>query len=182
MKRNIIILSVLIILSSCSNTPFKNLSKVKYTTTRDEGHEGNSKIAIGIINRSVLENDTAFHWLNENYKFAKPDDANAVNAFEEKKDKFQVLIFGGTWCEDTKNLLPLFYKLADKSNYSEKNILLVAVDRTKVAVKDLHKKYNLQLLPTFIVLRNGIEVGRVVEYGKTGAIDKELGEIVSKIE
>jgi len=33
-------------------------------------------------------------------------------------------------------------------------------------------------VPTFIIVKNGREVGRVVEYGKTGNIEKELGEIV----
>jgi hypothetical protein len=35
-------------------------------------------------------------------------------------------------------------------------------------------------VPTFIVLKNGKEIGRVVEYGKFGMPDKEIGEIVSK--
>jgi hypothetical protein len=34
--------------------------------------------------------------------------------------------------------------------------------------------------PTFIVLKNGKEVGRVVEYGKNGQWETELAEIVSK--
>jgi hypothetical protein len=34
-------------------------------------------------------------------------------------------------------------------------------------------------VPTFIVLKNGQEVGRVVEYGKYGMFDKELGEIIN---
>jgi hypothetical protein len=34
-------------------------------------------------------------------------------------------------------------------------------------------------VPTIIVLKDGKEIGRVVEYGKTGMFDKELGEIIS---
>jgi hypothetical protein len=32
-------------------------------------------------------------------------------------------------------------------------------------------------VPTIIVMKEGKEVGRVVEYGKTGVWDKELGDI-----
>ncbi|HAI83817.1 MAG TPA: glycerophosphodiester phosphodiesterase, partial [Chitinophagaceae bacterium] len=43
-------------------------------------------------------------------------------------------------------------------------------------------RWNIINVPTFIVLdNNGKEVGRVVEYGKYGVIDKELGEIVSRL-
>jgi hypothetical protein len=33
-------------------------------------------------------------------------------------------------------------------------------------------------VPTIIVMKNGKEIGRVVEYGKYGMFDKELGEII----
>ena len=85
----------------------------------------------------------------------------------------------GTWCEDSKNLLPVFYRLVDKSDYPDSRITLVGVDRAKTAPKNLHTKYKITNVPTFIVIRNGKEIGRVVEYGKTGSIDKELGGIVA---
>jgi len=39
-----------------------------------------------------------------------------------------------------------------------------------------------RLAPQPITLKDGKEIGRVVEYGKYGEIDKELGEIVSSIQ
>lgn len=137
------------------------------------------KVLKGYINRQVLESDTAFKWFAENMKYGTPN-ASAVEAFKNNADKFSMIVFGGTWCHDTQNLLPIFYQLVDKSGYSESKITLVAVDRKKHGPDDLHTKYNITNVPTFIVLKDGKEVGRVVEYGKEGMIDKELGEIVSK--
>jgi hypothetical protein len=37
----------------------------------------------------------------------------------------------------------------------------------------------LKAVPTFIVLVDGKEVGRVLEHGKTGYMEKELGEIIA---
>jgi thiol-disulfide isomerase/thioredoxin len=93
-----------------------------------------------------------------------------------------MIVFGGTWCEDTQNLLPMFYKLINQSNYPEKRITLVGVDRQKQSGNDLSAKYNIKNVPAFIVLKNdGTEVGRVVEYGKGEGIDNELAEIVNSI-
>ncbi len=172
---------VLILFSACSVSGTKFLSTEKYATSRDEGHEGNSKILKGIINRKLLENDTAFKWLADNYKYANPD-AKAIEAFKNKKDKFSIIVFGGTWCHDTQNLLPMFYKLVDKSGFDASKVFLIGVNRAKTTIKKLEVKYAIKNVPTFIVIdKLGIEIGRIVEYGKTGYIDKELGEIVSKI-
>lgn len=155
--------------------PLKTL-KINYQVKEDKGH----KMLYGVINRGLISNDTAFGWFNENLKYGQPD-AAAINAFKQKKDKFSLLVFGGTWCEDTQNLLPKFYQLIDASGFPENKINLLAVDRQKQTVKNLHFIYKITNVPTFIVLKNGLEVGRVKEYGTKGDITKELGEIVAGI-
>ena len=72
--------------------------------------------------------------------------------------------------------------MIDKSGFPVNKIYLIGVDRAKTTINNLHTTYNILNVPTFIVLHNNIEIGRVVEYGKTGSIDKELADIVSKIE
>ncbi len=139
-----------------------------------------AKIFKGIINRSLIENDTSFAWFKENMKWGQVDEA-AVAAFKQKGDQFKMIVFGGTWCEDTQNVLPKFYRLVDKSNFPEKNIVLIGVDRKKQTINDLSKKFNITNVPTIIVLRKGKEIGRVVEYGKSGSIEKDLMEIVQTI-
>lgn len=140
------------------------------------------KVLQGVISRSIIEADTTFKWFPTNFKYAAPD-AATVAIFKEKKKQFKLIVFGGTWCEDTQNLLPLFYKLMDKSGYPQQHITLVGVDREKKSGNELSGKYNIKNVPTFIVLKNdGSEAGRVVEYGKGNGIDKELGEIVKTID
>jgi thiol-disulfide isomerase/thioredoxin len=140
-----------------------------------------TKVLKGYINRSIIENDTAFAWFKENMKWGQAD-AAAIESFSKNKDKFTMLVFGGTWCGDTKNLLPVFYRLIDKSGYPDSKITLIGVDRAKTTIEDLHVKWNIKNVPTFIVLHDGKEVGRVVEYGKYSQVDKELGEIVASIQ
>jgi hypothetical protein len=43
----------------------------------------------------------------------------------------------------------------------------------------LSEAFNVLNVPTIIVLKNGREVGRVVEYGTSGMFDKDLGEILA---
>jgi len=60
------------------------------------------------------------------------------------------VIFGGTWCEDTQNLLPLFYKLIEQSKYPKRKITLVGVDREKKSGNDLSEKYKITNVPTLL--------------------------------
>ncbi len=136
------------------------------------------KVLKGLLSRSVIESDTTFKWFKDNYKLGRVD-AAAVDAFKRNGDSIHMIIFGGTWCEDTQNLLPQFYRLADASGYPDSSITLVGVDRKKKTLDNLSDAFHITNVPTFIVMRNGKEIGRVIEYGKYGQIDKELGEIVN---
>lgn len=143
--------------------------------------KGDNEITLkGLLSRKVLESDTTFKWFKDNYALGMAD-ASAVQAFQQNKHKFHVIIFGGTWCEDTHNLLPVFYRLADKSGLPDSSITLIGVDRDKQTLDNLSAAFSIVNVPTFIIMHDGKEVGRVVEYGQYGQIDKELGEIVSGI-
>lgn len=136
------------------------------------------KILKGLLSRTIIESDTTFHWFKDNYKLGKVD-APAVEAFKKNGAKINVVIFGGTWCEDTQNLLPQFYRLADASGFPDTSITLIGVDRNKKTLDHLSDAFHITNVPTFIVMKDGKEAARVVEYGKYGQIDKELGEIVN---
>jgi thiol-disulfide isomerase/thioredoxin len=137
-----------------------------------------TKIIKGFMTQKDLSADADFAWYAENQKGFNPD-ANAVNAFTQAKDSVHFLVFGGTWCGDTKNLLPKFFALTDAAAFPQDRITMLGVDRSKKTLHHLTEAFNVTRVPTIIVLKNGKEIGRVVEYGRMGMIDKELGEIVS---
>lgn len=174
MKKYLTAIICLFVIAACSSSHKSTLSKPEYEIIKDD----ETRVLKGYLNRSILEKDTAFKWFNENMKYGQAD-TNSVAAFRKNANNFSMIVFGGTWCHDTQNLLPVFYRLVDKSGYPNNKITLIAVDRAKTAPGNLHKKYNITNVPTFIIIKDGAEVGRVVEYGKEGTIDKELGEIVT---
>lgn len=159
---------------ACSG--LKKSGNTSYVTVSDT----ETKVLKGVISRSILESDTAFRWFTENMQYGSAD-AYAVEQFRKQANKFSVLIFCGTWCHDSQNLLPKFYRLLDKSGFPEKKVQLIAVDRKKTTLNDLHNKWKLTSVPTFIILQNRKEVGRVLEYGNSGNMERELAEIVARL-
>jgi hypothetical protein len=65
------------------------------------------KVLKGLLSRADIENDTAFKWFKDNMKFGQADPA-AIAAFKQHAQDIQLVVFGGTWCEDTQNLLACF--------------------------------------------------------------------------
>jgi thiol-disulfide isomerase/thioredoxin len=139
--------------------------------------EGN-KIIKGFISRQELANDSSFTWFLQNQKDYTPDQS-ALKALRANKDSINIIAFGGTWCSDTKYILPKFYVLSDASGLSPDRITLIGVDHNKKTIQHLSEAFNVTNVPTFIVMKNGKEIGRVVEYGTTGMFDRELGQIIA---
>lgn len=139
--------------------------------------EGN-KVIKGFMTKQELATDSAFKWFADNQKGYVPEQ-NALQAFRANKDSINIVAFGGTWCGDTKYILPKFFVLTDAAGLSQDRVTLLGVDHNKKTIQHLAEAFGVVNVPTFIVMKNGKEIGRVVEYGKYGMFDKELGEIIS---
>lgn len=140
----------------------------------------NEKSLKGIISKEVLLADTSFHWYAENLKGYTPH-ADAVAGLKKNADSIQLLVFMGTWCEDSHVVIPKFFSILDAAGYPGDKVTLIGVDRNKKTFSHLAEALNITLVPTIMIMKKGKEAGRVVELGKYGMFDKELGQILNSI-
>lgn len=138
----------------------------------------NEKSYKGLITKEILQADTSFKWYAQNLIGYTPNKI-AVDGLQQHKDSLQLLVFMGTWCEDSQFIIPKLFSLTEAAGFPAERITLLGVDRKKKSFGSLSLALNITNVPTIIVLKQGKELGRVVEYGKYGVFDKELGEIVS---
>lgn len=147
-----------------------------YEVSMDTKHP-NEKVLRGVINKYLLQNDTAFSkWYSLSQKEYMPD-TSVLAVF--RKDQVQFVLFGGTWCDDSQYILPRFFLLQEKSGVPDSAITFFGVNRKKEALGNIAKAFAISNVPTIIVMKNGKEIGRVVEYGKTGKWEKELADIIT---
>jgi hypothetical protein len=131
----------------------------------------------GLVTRGAVEsfNDV---WKGLRAQDYEPD-AAAVATIRDGARDIEVFAVVATWCPDTRRDLPRFFKIADQSGLPMSKVKLLAVDRTKKDAEGQTEKWNVTRVPTFIFLRAGREVGRVVERPTT-TLEQDIANIVKK--
>ena len=113
-------------------------------------------------------------WFKTRYDNYTPDDS-IVNLLARSDKNIFIQVFAGSWCGDTHKLLPRYFKTADMAEI--KNHQVYFVDRQKKSPDGLEKNYNIEFVPTFIVFKDGSEIGRIVESTEK-SIEADLWEII----
>jgi hypothetical protein len=112
-------------------------------------------------------------WFKRNYNEYNLD-SKAVEALRPHAAGLRFVVFAGTWCSDTRQWLPAFYKVADQAGIARRSIELYFADRNKVTPEGLENQFHIERLPTFVVMRGNTEIGRITETPSSGSIEKDL--------
>ena len=117
----------------------------------------NTSSDVGDISiKGLFESNQEFQ---ENYS---EYNSNSLLNFSLFRD-VEIFVLFGTWCHDSKREVPRFLKLLSDSKVSENQINLIGLNFMKNDSQDRGKKFKIKKTPTFIILRNQVEIGRIVE-------------------
>lgn len=119
-----------------------------------------NKMLIGRINEGMLANDTAFRWFYQGVNHYQPN-ADWIKYISYYRDSFKVVAFVGTWCQDTKKLLPEFYRVMIGASYPLNTLVVYGIDEQLHGLGEEAKMFHIKTTPTFIFLHNGQEIGRI---------------------
>lgn len=141
----------------------------------------NRPFLVGEINKNGLTTDNYNAWFSKNHDEYKID-SDLVNQLKPLLKNYDITLFMGTWCGDSKKEVPRFYKVLEQSNFPMNQLKVIAVSREKGAYKKSpnheEKGLNIHRVPTFIIYKNNIEVNRIVEHPKE-SIESDLLNIIT---
>ncbi len=160
---------------------FVAISLLFYTCTAKKYsviERGNTKVIVGEFPIQLLQSGD-FKWFNEGYLQFTIEDTQDFNLIKSKANKFDVIIFLGTWCPDSREHVPKFMKIMNEAGVSRKHIRTIGLDKDKT-LKGLTDKYDIKRVPTFIFFENGKEIGRIVEHPQVSLI-KHIAKILIKV-
>jgi thiol-disulfide isomerase/thioredoxin len=137
----------------------------------------------GLFAYADMIDEPTFSWLTTGMEEYAPN-KEAVQFLKANLNKYTLFIAVGTWCGDSKDLLPKLFRVLQDAGLSHENILMAGLDRDKTTFtkegKKAVRKYKIKLLPTFVVLDgNGHEVGRIEE-SVNKSVEEDLMAIIGK--
>jgi len=156
-----IILSVIISLSALLSLFGQETNKRVF----DE--KSQTEILVGTCTRDGLLGCAFAEDYNIEYPMYKPNDT-VVAQIKDMIGGLKCVIVLGTWCGDSKEQVPRFFKILDQTGAVFDNLEIFCVDRQKEAPGlEIKTTYNIEKVPTFIFFRDDTEIGRIIETPKT---------------
>jgi len=167
-----LLLIVLFILSSVSFISAQDTAKV----VKDE--ETGKPMLIGSCTRQAFSDTSYSGWFDSEYKNYNPDTVT-VKEIEYNSDGVKTTIVMGTWCSDSQEQVPRFFKVMDEAGYNGDNVSIICVDRKRKDLTGAVDSLDIKLVPTFIFYRDGNELGRIVESPKQ-TIEEDIYDIIKE--
>jgi hypothetical protein len=100
-------------------------------------------------------------------------DPGRANALAEALDHKELILYLGTWCDDSRDQVPILWGELEaagfpvwESDNPRWTMICVSEDKTEPAA--MVSKRSIEYVPTLIVLQDGVELGRIVELPKIG--------------
>ncbi len=151
-------------------------ASAQYNLDVSMDNETGNMIYVGQCTFKDLSSEQTFTWLRTGVGHYNPNRATVSYLSSNLKD-YNMVVFMGTWCDDSHKLLPQVYKLLRLTSYPMKQYTMYGLDMDKVGYADEHERYNIEQVPTVILLSDGKEVGRITE-AVTESLEMDLKKII----
>jgi thiol-disulfide isomerase/thioredoxin len=132
----------------------------------------------GKVTFQEIEDESVNKWLYANANAYEPNDG-AIRQLRSIHSPYRFVVFMGTWCSDTHELLPKFYKVLNQADIDLHAVEMYGVNRDKKSLELEHVVYKIERVPTIIVLHQNREVGRITE-SVSRSIEDDLVQIMAK--
>jgi hypothetical protein len=88
-------------------------------------------------------------------------------------------VYLGLWCPDSRNNVPVFLKILDRAGTAVPVRYFDVPRKANRQVKYYIEEMQIEKVPTFIIYRDGTEIGRIKENPKIGMLE-DLMDILLK--
>jgi hypothetical protein len=92
--------------------------------------ENQDVVLYGKISFDDIQKEPSFSWFQSGEKEYSPQ-TNAITFLKQTLPSYDLIVFLGTWCDDSKLQIPHLYKILNEVNFPFKNVQLYGVNRAK---------------------------------------------------
>ena len=114
----------------------------------------------------------------DEYQFS----SEVINRLQDiSKDNLTIKIVMGTWCSDSRREVPRFMRILDIWRFPVSMVTFIGVDNAKLSTVVEYDKLGILRVPTFIIYKNNIEAGRIIEKPLT-SLEQDMVNILTRNE
>jgi thiol-disulfide isomerase/thioredoxin len=104
---------------------------------------------------------------------------DAINKLLDiSKADLSIKIVMGIWCPDSRREVPRFMRVLEAWQFPVAKVTFIGVDDAKQSPVGEYLKLNIQRVPTFIIYKNNIEAGRIIENPVT-SLEQDMVNILT---
>lgn len=177
----ILLLILLITGGSCASGRKSNLSAEPAGLSQPEHSSTNwadqSVWLLGYFNPVLITRPPYSEWYYREYDGYQPLQEVIEKLAPVQKDDLSIVTVLGIWCPDSRREVPRFMKIIELMKFPADQMTFIGVDNEKVAPLGDYDKLGIERVPTFIVYKNKIELGRIIENPVT-SLEQDLLEII----
>jgi hypothetical protein len=179
MKNLLKYILLLLVLSGCITTRPTNNNRqaIENKGVPEVDFSEQSTWLLGYVNKVMLEREPYASWYFKGYD-EYSFNSDAVNKLTDiSKEGLTIKIVMGTWCPDSRREVPRFMRILDLWHFPLINVTFIGVDNAKLSPVGEYEGLNIQRVPTFIIFKNNIEAGRIIE-NPTTSLEQDIVNIL----
>jgi thiol-disulfide isomerase/thioredoxin len=133
---------------------------------------------LGYFNPGQLTSEPHSTWYINGYDNYQVN-TEAINKLNEfNKDGLSIKVVMGTWCPDSRREVPRFMRIMDVWKFPPEKLTFIGVDNAKLSPVGDYEILDIQRVPTFIIFKNNVEVGRIIENPVT-SLEQDMVNILT---
>ena len=136
---------------------------------------------LGYFNPVLLKREPYSTWFYKGYDGYQPGREAADKLNQIDKQGISIKIVMGTWCPDSRRELPRFMKILDAWQFPADEVTFIGVDNEKISPVGEYSGLDIHRVPTFIIYKNNIEAGRIIENPES-SLEQDILNILSRNE
>jgi len=134
---------------------------------------------LGYFNREQMYRTPHCVWYLNGYDNYKPDSSVVNKLTEIPAENLTIKIVMGTWCPDSRREVPRFLNILDSWKFPPEKVTFIGVDDSKLSPVGEYDHLDIERVPTFIIYKNNIEAGRIIENPVT-SLEQDIVNILNK--
>lgn len=159
-------LGLMLNVSACANSQSKE-------TQSHQHHSPTTEIALGDISITALKEGYPHFFHEDDFQ----EDPVTIEQLKSLATPLTITVFFGTWCHDSQREVPRLLTLLHEVNNPNIELKLIALSLQKDEPGNRAKHYKITNTPTFVVEKDGQEIGRITEVPRQSA-GKDLLHII----